>query len=271
MARRIVAIAFILVFTSIAWAVLGGTIFSRTYNAGPGLRAKVESPWGSPQKQRPPAATYSFRVTVKNESDAADKNAAKAQDQVITGTLPLDSSHIDVSLHLDHRQKGLLWYSTYSADFSGAYTFRNDTEQPRCVTISWPFLAEKAVYDNLSLALDGRPLEFKNDNSQATAIVPFAAGETHALTVSYRLSALGGGNALRSTRCRHRAAHLPGAVFLRLLLQGIHGPGGDHRRHPDAVRRDADDRPLQLERATPENESSGDGLRATSDRSGSRR
>ncbi|HMD50231.1 MAG TPA: inner membrane CreD family protein, partial [Bryobacteraceae bacterium] len=189
MVRRIVAIAFILVCTSIAWAVLGGTIFSRTYSAGPGLRAKVESSWGSPQKQRPPAATYSYRVTVKNEGNE-NGNAAKATDQVVAGTLPLESSHIDVNLHLDHRQKGLLWYSTYSADFSGAYTFRNDTDQARSVTVSWPFPAEKAVYDNLSLALDGRPLEFKNDNSQVTASVPFAAGETHALAVSYRSQGL---------------------------------------------------------------------------------
>jgi len=190
MLRRIVAIAFILVCTSVAWAILGGTIFSRTYNAGPGLRAKVESTWGSPQKQRPPAATYSYRVTIKNEADETGKSTTKTQDQMVAGTLPLESSHIDVSLHLDHRQKGLLWYSTYSADFSGAYAFRNDTDQSRSVTISWPFPAEKAVYDNLSLTLDGRPLEFKNDNSQAAAVVQFASGETHALTVSYRSQGL---------------------------------------------------------------------------------
>ena len=34
---------------------------------------------------------------------------------------------------------------------------------------------------------------------------------------------------------------LPGAVLLRVLLQGLHGLGGDHRMHPDAVRGDADD------------------------------
>jgi hypothetical protein len=190
MLRRIVAIAFILVCTSIAWAILGGTIFSRTYSTNPGLRARVESSWGSPQKQRPPAATYSYRVAVKSQADDNGKNAGQAPDQVITGTLPLDSSHVDVKLHLDHRQKGLLWYNTYSADFSGAYVFRNDTDQARPVTLSWPFPAEKAVYDDLSFALDGKPLEFKNDNSQATAAVLFAAGETHALTVSYRSQGL---------------------------------------------------------------------------------
>ncbi|MEA2707038.1 MAG: hypothetical protein QOH22_1826, partial [Gemmatimonadaceae bacterium] len=33
MVKRIVAIAFIFVFTSIAWVILGGTIFSRTQSS----------------------------------------------------------------------------------------------------------------------------------------------------------------------------------------------------------------------------------------------
>ncbi len=32
MTKRIIAIAFIFVCASIAWAILGGTIFSRTYS-----------------------------------------------------------------------------------------------------------------------------------------------------------------------------------------------------------------------------------------------
>lgn len=190
MLRRIIAIAFILVCTSIAWFVLGGTIFSRTYSTGPGLRAKVESTWGSPQKQRPPAARYTVRVMSKGVAEADGKTTVKTQDQVIAGSLPLESSHIDVRLRLDHRQKGLLWYNTYAADFSGAYVFRNDTDQLRSATLSWPFPAEKAVYDNLSFSFDGQPLEFKNDNSQATALVSFEAGATHTLTVTYRSQGL---------------------------------------------------------------------------------
>ena len=34
MTKRIIAIAFIFICTSIAWAILGGTIFSRTYDSG---------------------------------------------------------------------------------------------------------------------------------------------------------------------------------------------------------------------------------------------
>ena len=37
MTKRIIAIAFIFICTSVAWAILGGTIFSRTYDSGAAL------------------------------------------------------------------------------------------------------------------------------------------------------------------------------------------------------------------------------------------
>ena len=56
MLTRIVALIVILICTSIAWAILGGTIFSRTYSTDPALKNKVESSWGTPQSQKPPHA-----------------------------------------------------------------------------------------------------------------------------------------------------------------------------------------------------------------------
>jgi hypothetical protein len=46
MFRRIAALVFIFACASIAWAILGSTIFVRTYNLDPGLREKVQSSWG---------------------------------------------------------------------------------------------------------------------------------------------------------------------------------------------------------------------------------
>ena len=93
---------------------------------------------------------------------------------------------MDVDLRLDHRQKGLLWYSTYVADFSGSYLFTNDTGQDRTVTLTWPFPAAKAIYDNLAFFLDGQPLAFRNDNAEATAVVTIASGAHRTLKVGYR-------------------------------------------------------------------------------------
>ena len=55
MIKRIAAIIGIFVCTAVAWAILGSTIFYRTYNAESGLSGRVASTWGAPQGQAPPA------------------------------------------------------------------------------------------------------------------------------------------------------------------------------------------------------------------------
>ena len=51
MTKRIIAIVFIFICTSVAWAILGGTIFSRTYDSGLASTDKVASTWGSEHTQ----------------------------------------------------------------------------------------------------------------------------------------------------------------------------------------------------------------------------
>src|SRR3984957_4044483 len=58
MFKRIAAIALIVFCTSIAWAILGITIFMRTYSSYSRLKDRVASSWGSPQGQAPPSAGY---------------------------------------------------------------------------------------------------------------------------------------------------------------------------------------------------------------------
>src|ERR1043165_7865588 len=125
MTRRIVAIVFIFACTSVAWAVLGGTIFSRTYDSGSVSSNRVASTWGSRQNQAPPSA--SFRTTVQKPQETGEnghKFVKMVSEEYVT-TLPLETSNVSVDLNLDHRQKGLLWYSTYTVNFKGVYSFLN--------------------------------------------------------------------------------------------------------------------------------------------------
>src|ERR1700730_15508682 len=57
MFKRIAAIAFIFLFTTFAWAVLGTTIFQRTYSSDSSSEVRFASTWGAPQKQLASAAT----------------------------------------------------------------------------------------------------------------------------------------------------------------------------------------------------------------------
>jgi len=65
MIKRISAIVFIFLCTAVAWAILGATIFQRTYDSSNVSVVSVASTWGSPQKQSPPSASFEETVTKK--------------------------------------------------------------------------------------------------------------------------------------------------------------------------------------------------------------
>src|SRR5688572_21091777 len=119
MTKRIIAIVFIFICASVAWGILGGTIFSRTYDSGLASSEKVASTWGSEHYQSPPSASFTTQVQKKEESRENGKKIVKNVTETLVTELPLESSKIRVDLDLQHRQKGLLWYSTYKVAFSG--------------------------------------------------------------------------------------------------------------------------------------------------------
>src|SRR3954451_24856562 len=65
MIKRIAAITFIFLCASVAWAVLGATIFQRTYDSGLSSNNRVASTWGAPQNQAPPIASFEQEVPKK--------------------------------------------------------------------------------------------------------------------------------------------------------------------------------------------------------------
>jgi inner membrane protein involved in colicin E2 resistance len=190
MAQRIAAIIFIFVCTSIAWAILGATIFSRTYALDQIAANRVASTWGTPQNQAPPSASYKETVTRNEESSENGKKIVKAVQEEVTTSLPLESSAIDVALDLEHRQKGLLWYSTYKVAFAGNYGFRNTSDKEREVTFVLNFPSTKAIYDDLVFAVDGLPVTLSNQENAALGSVKVPAGGLAQLRVAYRSQGL---------------------------------------------------------------------------------
>jgi len=188
--RRIVALVFIFVCTTIGWMILGTTIFSRTYSSNQQLEGRVASTWGAPQEQSPPNATYKkIEISAVTEQQAG---------KIITRTdkveryipLPLDASNIRVKFQLDHRQKGLLWYSTYAVDFAGEYKFRNDTAEPQTVNYHLAFPAQRAVYDGLVMEVDGQKVAITANEQGAFVEATLAPGQTATLRTAYRSQGL---------------------------------------------------------------------------------
>ena len=166
MAKRIAAVAFIYACTSIAWMILGNTVFTRTRTADLELRSKVALIWGGAHDQKPPSVWYC--------------NDAK---QVVE--LPVDASRIDASIALEPRQKGLLWYSTYRVQFDGRYTVHNNTDGPISASIAMPLPDDKAVYDDLTLSVDGKSVAAALHNKAASGKVTLEPGERAVIRARY--------------------------------------------------------------------------------------
>jgi inner membrane protein involved in colicin E2 resistance len=185
MTKRIIAIIFIFILTTIAWAILGGTILARTYDSGELSSQRVESTWGTEHNQEAPTAW--FKTVTQRPTEIIENNVKVTRyvtDEVIT-SLPLEGSNIDVNLNLGHRQKGLLWYSTYKVDFLGHYTFRNPSMLEQLVQFEVKFPTSRAIYDNLTFTIDGNPVALTNNNNAASGIAKIGAGKVAQFTVGY--------------------------------------------------------------------------------------
>jgi len=188
--RQILALAFIFVCTTIAWVILGATIFSRTYGSNEQLQGHVASTWGTSQQQSPPTATYTLTEAVNSttvENGKVVVHSGNVQRQV---PLPLEASRIHVNFHLNPRQKGLLWYSTYAVDFAGDYSFRNNTRQAQAVDFRLKFPAEKAMYDGVQMKINEQGVALATDDQGTVGHSTVAPGETASLHVAYRSQGL---------------------------------------------------------------------------------
>src|SRR5262252_1897332 len=190
MIKRIAAITFIFLCTTVAWAILGATIFQRTYDSGTFSDSRVESTWGAPQSQSPPGAFFAEQVPKKETKTENGKSIETITQETVTTQLPLESSHINVDLNLEHRQKGLLWYSTYKVGFDGDYSFRNPSDKDRNVTFRLDFPTAQAIYDDLVFTVDGSAVPLTNGKNSATGTVLVKAKSAALLRVGYQSQGL---------------------------------------------------------------------------------
>jgi inner membrane protein involved in colicin E2 resistance len=188
--RQILALAFIFVCTTIAWVILGATIFSRTYGSNEQLQGRVASTWGTPQQQSPPTAAY-FLSDVEN-STTVENGKVVVHSQTVHRQvfLPVEASRIRVNFHLNPRQKGLLWYSTYAVDFAADYTFQNDTAQRQPIDFRLKFPAQKAIYDGLQMKVNDQTVALATDEQGTVGRATLGPGEIGSLHVAYRSQGL---------------------------------------------------------------------------------
>ncbi|MGB5153391.1 MAG: inner membrane CreD family protein, partial [Candidatus Sulfotelmatobacter sp.] len=190
MLRQILALAFIFVCTSIAWVILGATIFSRTYGSNEQLQGRVASTWGTSQQQSPPTATYTTTDAVNSTTVENGKVIIHSKTEHWQVPMPVQASRIHVNLRLIPRQKGLLWYSTYAVEFAGDYAFRNNTAEAQTVDFRLKFPAQKAIYDGLQMKVNQQAVALAADAQGTVGQATVGPGETASLHVAYRSQGL---------------------------------------------------------------------------------
>jgi inner membrane protein involved in colicin E2 resistance len=169
MMKRILAIIAIFACACVAWMVLGTSIVLRTESTGSQLSGRVASTWGTAQEQHPPAVSYVTQTTKTIEVEEHGRRINKNETKDVTNWVPLDASRIVADFHIDYRQKGLLWFSTYRVGFTGDYKFQNPTAEERRFTIKLPLPAKQAVYDGVEITLDEHPLPLDFGGTEVTA------------------------------------------------------------------------------------------------------
>jgi hypothetical protein len=190
------AIGLIYLCTAVAWSTLGASVVSRTGEFDGRLSKEVAQLWGGRHKQIAPQTSVlrPRRVTeTVQETDAKDQPVRREVTKTVEEKIavPLGSSRVKVGLELQHRQKGLLWYDTYTVDFSGAYRVRNPDDQPRTVTAEFRFPSADGIYDGFVFRLADQDAP-KGALAQAVTVAAVLPPHGEAdLVVAYRSRGLG--------------------------------------------------------------------------------
>jgi hypothetical protein len=167
---RILALAVIWVGASLAWIALGGTLLFRTQQSDVAQRAQLGSLWGPEQSQSAPTFTYSSLAESR--------------------TVAPDASAIAVDLRLDQRRKGLLWYNTYHVDFAGTYRVRSSGDD-RTLEFAFKLPAQNAVYDDVSVLVDGKRVADTLIAGVVTVDAPVTPHRPTEVSISYRSQGVG--------------------------------------------------------------------------------
>ena len=204
MTKRLIAIAFIYVCTTVAWMILGATLFQRSESSDQRLRGRVSSTWGTSQHQQAPSAfverieTQVVTPAVRRPAPPPGTTTTAIPDRVAPATMEvvrtrvpiaLEQTRANVAFDLDHRQKGLLWYSTYGVTFDATYRFRN-TADSDSITLEFRLPAAQAVYDGLRVTLNGAPASYRPENQAIITTARVPRGDSLVLGVAYKSQGL---------------------------------------------------------------------------------
>ncbi len=186
MKKHIASLVFIFFFTSVAWLILGVETRLRTHERDINLRQAVGQLWGTEQNQKAPDLYYiekekhSTAKIVDNDT-TFETNLISVQKRAT-----INGSNITARFNLEHRKKGLLWYSTYRVEFAAEYQIDNSTNSDKEYYFAYTFPTNSGIYDNFRLIVDGKEVkEIKPSDGRIIEKINLRSGEQKTVKISY--------------------------------------------------------------------------------------
>ncbi len=189
---RLLAILFIYVSTAVAWFTLGGTLISRSGEYDQRLSAEVAQLWGGKHQQVAPLIEIEQpREVTENvvERQPGGETITRQVTKTVVDRMvvPLSSSRIDVTLSLDQRRKGLLWYDTYAVSFRAQYRAQNPDTVPRRMLTSFTFPSREGIYDDFVFKVNGQEAPPARDLTRSLTAETMLAPKAEAvIELTYR-------------------------------------------------------------------------------------
>lgn len=189
---RLIAILFIFCCSTVAWFILGASVAQRTGTYDHMLDVEVTQLWGGRHVQGAPQA-WIREIEERTETIEEENEDGETVTRVVTKEierwrpLSLDASDIVVTLDLEHRRKGLLWYDLYAVDYAASYTVTAPDVVEGPLRVSFKFPAPEAIYDGFTFVVAGQ--EGSADDLQSAVVVVLdsvAAGQRVPIEIGYR-------------------------------------------------------------------------------------
>lgn len=181
----------IFIFVSIAWLLLGNSVEKRTYQQDNSLRQEVGQLWGNSQHQQAPRVWSRDAIVKPVQIFREGKAITENRIEYVENYWPLDSSRVNVNLNLEHRKKGLLWYSTYRVGYDAAYQVSNTTNLPKQILFDFQFPGSQSVYDDFHLIIgENEVKDVKISEGKIRNVFNLLPGETKRVKIAYKSQGL---------------------------------------------------------------------------------
>ncbi len=172
--KRILAITLIFFIGAAGWFVLGQVNWVRSHDTSSMLSASVQSLWGAPIIQHAPKLTVKVPGTERKRHIFPTRNQIRAD------------------IKLEQRRKGLVWYPTYTVDFTAVYKVTNEARIAQDIRLNFQLPSKQATYENVVLKIGNKTESFSASTGYGfQRIIPLSPQGSEIVEMHYQTRGVG--------------------------------------------------------------------------------